>query len=505
MSNPIIIVWDCGATNFRTIAIDSSGKILAEAKSPNQSVPQIGGEKGWLIWEIESIFSRLCELTGEIAGKIDRNAVAGLIITTWGADAAPVDKEGNLVYPLISWQCPRTNALTERIRENKSAEDIFARTGYQILSFNTLLKIIWLKENAPEAWSRMYRMLTVPAILNHRLSGVFSVDPTMAGTSMAFSIANRDWDSDMLGLADADETIWPEMYEPGSVIGTILPEVARRTNLPADVKIVTGGHDTQFAMYGSGATINEAILSSGTWEILMGRTQPFEPDSQIFESGILVEQDAQKGLVDPQFLMMASGTLEWVKNRFWKNGSGDDIYPRMTGEAESVPAGSNGITFLANFMPQTGPGAPYNSPGAIIGLGVNSSRGEIYRAALEGLSMQLRNALEIFSRVLDWKAEAIRIVGGGSKNPLWNQIRADVTGLPIITTKQKEATVLGAALFALVGIGEYSSVEDAQKKIDFGESIIEPSTEEKAYEGVYTKYMNLVKNLGALYHGDSGR
>ncbi len=142
MSKPIVIVWDCGATNFRTIAIDIDGKILAEARKENHPIPQSDGQKDWLIWDIEAIFAELCKLTAEITDKIDVSAIKALTITTWGADATPVDKEGRLLYPLISWQCPRTNSLVDRIKQQIPPEEIFRRTGYQVISFNTLLKMI---------------------------------------------------------------------------------------------------------------------------------------------------------------------------------------------------------------------------------------------------------------------------------------------------------------------------------------------------------------------------
>lgn len=504
MSNSVVIVWDCGSTNYRAVAMGQDGRVLAEAKAPNQTIPQTDGKPEWRIWDIEKIFSDLCGLTAQVVRRIDAAAVKGLILTTWGADVAPVDREGRLVYPLVSWQCPRTGQIMDRIKKEHDAFDIFRRTGYQVLSFNTLLKLMWLNENVPGIWSRTHKVMNHTGILNHRLTGKFSVDPTMAGTSMAYSIAHRRWDNDLLKFAGTDESIWPETVEPGQVIGTVKPDVAAALGLPGTVPVFAGGHDTQFALYGSGAGPDEAILSSGTWEILLARTKPFEPDRRTFEAGILIEQDACKNLVDPQFLMMASGTLEWVRNRFWSGEPEEGIYEKMTAEAETAGPGSGGTVFLANFMPECGPAGRYNTPGSMIGLHLNSSRGEIYRAALEGLSFQLRHALEAFSETVGFRPRAVRVVGGGSKNALWNQIRADVTGLPVITVTHKEATVLGAAMFAFVGAGEFASLDAARAAIDVGQSQIDPSTARAEYEGLYQRYLRLVRNVGPVYHEKGG-
>ena len=128
-----------------------------------------------------------------------------------------------------------------------------------------------------------------------------------------------------------------------------------------------------------------------------------------------------------------------------------------------------------------------------------TSRGEVYRAALEGLSFQLRNALEVVKSSTGFNPRGIRVVGGGSKNGLWNRIRADVTGLPVTITSQKEITALGAALFAFIGIGAFSSIEQAEKNINFNEEIIEPSELKAVYEDKYREFMRIPEALREAY------
>jgi len=503
MAQPVMIVWDCGSTNVRAVAMDTSGKVLAEAKASNQTVSQPDGPPDWRIWDVDRIFSDLTALTARVAGKVPSGAIKGLAVTTWGAEAAPVDRDGNLVYPLISWQCSRTAPLMDWIKTKIDPREIFRLTGYQIMSFNTLLRLIWIRQNAPAVWGKTYKFLTITAILNHRLTGEFSVDPTMAGTSMAFNISRRRWENSLLALAGTDESIWPKMVEPGQAIGTVRPDLAGKMNLPAGLPVFAAGHDTQFALYGSGASADEAIVSSGTWEILSARIPRFEPDVQTCSSGILIEPDACGDLVDPQFLMMASGTLEWVRNRFYAGEPETGIYSKMTAEAQGVAAGSNGTVFLANFMPDSGPAAAYKTPGSIVGLNVNTTRAEVYRAAIEGLSCQLRNALEVFSQTLRFEPKAIRVVGGGSKNPLWNQIRADVTNLPVVTVTHSEATVLGAAMFAFVGLREFADINQARASIDVGEHRTMPSARRDEYEKIYQRYLRLIRTVGPVYHGQA--
>lgn len=501
MSEPIVIVWDCGATNVRAVAIDKAGKLLAQASQPNASVQQADGEPDWRVWDVTAIFEDLCRLTRQVVAKVDRDRIKALTITTWGADGTCVDATGEPTYPVISWQCPRTNDLVARIQRDIDPETIFRLTGYQLIPFNTLLRIWWLKENAPEAWDKAEKFLMVPGIFSRMLTGELSVDPTMAGTSMAFNVVTRSWDKTMLDYIGVDDSIWPAPVEPGQVIGTLLSAVAEKTDLPADLPVTAAGHDTQFALYGSGASMDQAVVSSGTWEILMVRTEAMEPTAEAFKSGIIIEQDASPGLVNPQFLMMASGALEWLKNMFWRGEGDEGIYDRMAGEARNVGPGSNGVVFLPSFVAETGPTARYRTPGTLTGLQLNTTRGEVYHAGLEGVSMQLRYALDVFSEALDFQAKGICIVGGGSKNTLWNQIRADVTGLPLTVTEHKEATVLGAAMFALVGVGEFDTIDQAQRDIPIEKSVVEPSSDSDKYQHSCERYVSLTQNLGPAYQG----
>ncbi|RJS86967.1 hypothetical protein CW704_04225 [Candidatus Bathyarchaeota archaeon] len=268
--------------------------------------------------------------------------------------------------------------------------------------------------------------------------------------------------------------------------------------MSSGVPVVAGGHDTQFALFGSGARMDEAILSSGTWEILGVRSDRFHPTSSSFENGLIFEADVQPDLWNPQLLMMGSGVLEWILDKVFPEAV-DKKYELMIREAEKEPPGSDGLIFIPSFVKETGPAKRYGTLGTILGLTLRTSRGQLLRSALEGLSFQLRHALEILKKEISAEIRGIRVVGGGSKNPLWNQIRADVTGLPIITTEQKEYTALGAALVAFIGIGVYKSLEEARKYVFSEERKIEPSGKEDIYKKLFERYMNALENLKNYY------
>jgi L-fuculokinase len=170
----------------------------------------------------------------------------------------------------------------------------------------------------------------------------------------------------------------------------------------------------------------------------------------------------------------------------------------MIDNAREIEPGSGGVIVVPSFMP-SGPNKPYETQGTILGLGLTTDRSQVYRAALEGLSFQLKQAVKAFYETFSFEPTAVRVVGGGSKNHLWNQIRADVLGLPVITTSCEEGTVLGAALFAMVGSGIARSIEEAKKMVEISTRVWEPSENWPYYQKLYEEYEKLPLFLASHY------
>lgn len=488
----VALVFDCGSTNLRVAAVSESGEIVAQASEPNGPVPQ-PGRADWLIWDVDAIWLKLCKLSRRVVEQLEGVRIAAVSVTTWGADGALVERDGSLAYPAISWQCNRTREVVPLLLELVSPEEIFRVTGYQVIHFNTLFKWLWIRRNEPEAFERAHTWLMMPGLIAHRLCGEFHVDPTSASTAMAMDLAKRDWSSEMLSLVGLDPGFFPEWVEPGEVIGHVTGEASKAAGIPEGVPVVAAGHDTQFAIFAAGASADEAVLSSGTWEILALRMDRFDPNDEALELGVLIEADVERGKWNPQLLMIASAVLEWLKRLAYPElGPGE--YARMVEEASSVAPGSGGLLFIPSFVPDSGPLAKYGVAGAIVGLRLGSSRGQLYRAALEGLSLQLRLALESLERAYGFRAKGVRVVGGGSKNELWNQIRADVLGKPVTVPRQSEATVLGAAIAAFKGAGVYSSMEEGLRRAAFGLRSYEPSRRAE-YDALYRRFTALLEAL----------
>lgn len=493
----VVIVLDCGATNLRSIAVESSGDLLAQASRPNETVPQ-PGDPGMGIWDLEVVWAKLCAATREVLGRTGNARVEGVIAATWGADGAPMSRDGSLTYPIISWQCSRTEGIAGEFSEMNDPWRIYRITGYQVMAINTLFKFMWLRENSPDSLDGANCWLMMPGLVESKLGARDHVDPTSASTTMAMDLGKMVWSEELLGIAGLGPDFFPEWRYPGEVVGEVSRKASGESGLPEGTPILAGGHDTQFALVGSGAGRREAILSSGTWEILAQRSNSFEPTRDAFEGGLIFEVDASRGLFDPQILMMGSGVLEWVQSTFFPDVQ-RGRYETMIELGGGVPAGSRGVRVLPSFVRDSGPSRRYGTRGTILGLQLGTRREDIYRAAIEGLSFQLRNALEVLSESTGNMPKSIRVVGGGSKNGLWNQIRADVTGLPVKTTSHKEATVIGAALVAFAGAGRFDSVESAAGEMDFSTTTFEPGPDREVYREEYFRYLKLPPALEPAY------
>jgi L-fuculokinase len=464
----IVIVFDCGATNVRAVAINSQGEILSSESFPNNTRPDPAYPK-YRIWDVEEIWDKMCKASQKVVSKIDKTRIAGVTVTTFGVDGTLFDKSGKMLYPVISWQCERTNPIMSNIDKYLPVSELYYESGVFPFSFNTINKLIWFVEEKPEIVEKSFSFLFMPSIFLLLLTGEMINDTTMAGTSMLTSLQTRGLSQSIINRIKFPlEKIGPPV-EAGTVAGKINSKAALETGIPAGIRVVATGHDTQFAIFGSGAEKNQPVLSSGTWEILMVRSEGFRSGQEQLDQGITTELDSRAGLYNIGNQWIASGILEWARKTLYSDIK-DNVYEYMVSGAEKVPSGSNGIKVIPKFYEEL----KGNPGGQILGLSMESTRHEIFRAMLEALSFRLaegKNALEIAG---GFRTESILCVGGGSKNRLWNQLRSDYTGVPLKIIDHKETTVLGASLFVQAACGNAASAEEARSVIKYNTEIIEP-------------------------------
>jgi len=471
MTHDVFVVLDCGATNIRAIAVDVVGEIVAKSAVPNAT--QAASENpAWHIWSLDEILGKFAQCCAVIRKDLDASGhrIVGLTVTTFGVDGALLDARGEMLYPVISWKCPRTVSVMNDIRRYFEPADLQRICGVGHFSFNTLYKLIWLKENRPDIVEQAAHWLFISSLITHYLTGVLSTDRTMAGTSQMFDLAKDRFSSEILEKIGIPTTLFPTIVNPGVVIGTLRESAAQRLGLPTGLPVTSAGHDTQFALFGSGAALNQPILSSGTWEILMARSAKVDTLALSTFPESTCELDSAAGFYNPGLQWLASGVLEWVKETCWRGVSSNEVYGQMIAEAEAVQPGCDGVRMLPELLT----GSNGIGGGGFSGLSIASSRGHLYRAALEALSSKLSHQLNELERLCGFTAERLVLVGGGSKNSLWNQIKADALKIPVQVISENEITVLGAALYGFFGLGYYPSPEAASTAVKREYRVFEP-------------------------------
>lgn len=466
----LVLCLDCGATNVRAMIVDDRGNIVGKASQPNATVPAPENAE-FHHWDADKILSQLETCSRNALAGVDASKVGAITITTFGVDGALVDAQGNLLYPVISWKCPRTADVMASVGKYISQEKLNRISGVGAFAFNTIYKLIWLKENRPELLEKASAWLFISNLLAFRLTGVMATDRTMAGTSQMTDLHSGDFSEEILGALGLKKSLFPKMVSAGEKIGSVTADAAARLGVPAGVPVISAGHDTQFAVFGSGAEKDQPVLSSGTWEILMSRSSKAELSAEDYADGATAELDADPALRNPGLQWIGSGIIEWVKSLCYKGES----YDVMDAEAAALPAGANGVSLVPDFLPS---GA---SKGSINGLILGRGRAHIYRAAMEALTFRLKSRLARLESVGGFKSDCLVLVGGGARNKVWTQIRADVLGIPVKVSKVSESTVLGAAMFAFAGAGAFPSPEAAREAFGISYETYLPGENAPAY------------------------
>ncbi|MDR2887321.1 MAG: L-fuculokinase [Bacteroidales bacterium] len=464
----IAIVFDCGATNVRAVAIDGNGTALAFDSYPNNTCPD-PFYSAYRIWDINEIWEKICKAAQRVIAKIPVSRIVGVTVTSFGVDGTLFDESGNALYPVISWQCERTVPIMANIEKYIPLQDLYMECGISPISFNTINKLIWFSEHKPELVEKSSIFLMIPSIFGYFLTGQMANDMTMAGTTMTTSLAGRKYSENIFKRINFPIEKMGTPVESGSIIGTVSAKASEETSIPKGIPVIAAGHDTQFAIFGSGAGINQPVLSSGTWEILMTRSENFSTGKKQLDLGITTELDSCSELYNIGNQWIASGMLEWARKILYSDIVGN-VYQAMETGAEKVPAGSNGVRVDPSFY-ELHNGMP---GGKITGLTMETTRHEIYRAMLEALSEKLAEGKKALEEAGGFKTDSIICVGGGSKNRLWNQLRANATGVPIKVIGHKETTVLGASFFVQAACGNFSSPEAARDTIEYSAEVFLP-------------------------------
>jgi xylulokinase len=410
----------------------------------------------------------------------------------------PISAAGDALCPIIAWYDNRSLPQAESLWERLGAERIFGITGQTRQAKFSVCKLLWLREHCPEVLRDARTWLCVADYALFRLSGSRVTDYSLASRTLAFDQSRRDWSGEMLAAAALEPRLFPAALPPGTIVGAITAEASGPTGLRVGTPVVTGGHDHLCGAVAAGVVSPGALLDSmGTAEAYILLTEAFAPSLALMNGGFSHYCHVVPGCyVLLGGLNASGGQVDWLVSQLWAEDPGssadrDRAFAAAIDAASAVSPGADGVVWLPHIAGSGSPWADDRSRAAVIGLTRAHGRGHLARALVEGLCFWMRENLDVLAAATGTRAGGeITAIGGGTRNGLWMQTKADVTGRSLRVVDVPEAAAVGAALLAGVGVGAYGDVSAAAASVRRGVTryVPDPSaraTYDRLYERIY--------------------
>lgn len=501
---PCIAGIDLGSTSLKAVVYDLDGHALAHASRPTELVHPDPDHPDWAIWRPEQIWGGVAECLREVTTKLgDPAEIKAVAVTGMGMDGVPVDRDGQWLYPFISWHCPRTAPQQQWWLKHVGAKKQFSIGGNPVWAFNTALRLLWMREHEPEILSRTDKWLLIEDFVNFMLCGEKATDYTMAASTLLFDLGRRAYSEELLAISGIDRALLADPRPSGTVLGAIHARAAEATGLRIGTPVVQGGHDMLCGALPAGAFRPGVALNIvGTWEmILTALDRPvLTPDAG--STGWWIDSHVARDRYAAIGCVVAGDMLEWFRRHFGlceaeraKSGGGAD-WDYLMAAAKEAPPGSGGAMFLPHFSGSTIPVVDPVSSGAFVGLRNFAGKGHLLRAMIEGLNYQFLQILGGLESAIGVAPDSFVAVGGGAQNAFWTQNKADMVGKPFEIPEIEEATPLGAAILAGIGAGLYRDEQEAFDRVYRRGRVLEPNLRLTAeYAERYQVYQRLYPAL----------
>jgi sugar (pentulose or hexulose) kinase len=501
---------DLGSTSLKAIIFDLEGRTIAAASRPTELSHLDPDHPTWAFWEPQKIWSGTAEAIREAVEKCDRpERIKGVAVTGFGMDGVPMDENGQWLYPFISWHCPRTEPQSRLFSEKVGAGHIFSVSGKQVLSIDTIYRLMWMNEHYPEIPEKTDKWLLIEDFINFMLCGRKATDFSMASCTSVLDQRNGTWSGELIKQAGVDIRLFPEVLPSGTFLGEVHEQAARATGLPQGTPVILGGHDYLCSALAVGAFKPDVVMDiTGTWEIIVQSSEKPNLSPEVFNAGLTVDSHVARNTFATIGSAISADMLEWFRRHYAHEekaaaqATGISDWELLMQRVEAVSPGANGVYFLPHFG---GAGSPINdnrSLGAFIGLSNTAEKGHMLRAMIEGLNYQSREILDSLESALKVSPGKIVAVGGVVRNSFWMQNKADITGKVIEIAGEEESTALGAAILAGIGTGLYRDENDAYEKTFRQGKTYYPdsSVGEK-----YSRYYEIYKQIYPALKGVNGR
>lgn len=490
----LLIGLDVGTSSTKGLLIDPAGQVVA---SESAHYPLQVPHPGWTEQDPETWWQATCQVLSKLSAHANQ-PVTGIGLTGQMHGAVFLDNDGIVIRPAILWNDQRTGAACETIEAVIGKTELRRITGNPALTGFQAPKILWLRDNEPAHYARVAHILLPKDYIRYRLSGAFATDVSDGAGTLLLDLKARDWSGTLLEKLHIPRHWLPDVYESPDISTTVSQAGAAASGMTAGTPIVAGAGDNAAAAVGSGIVKpGVALVSIGTSGVVFAHSDMPVPDT----SGALhCFCHAVPGAYHLMGVSLASGgSLQWFADHIATEEAAvakrldRNLHELLAAEADTVPAGADGLYFLPYLAGERTPHMDPNARGAWIGLTLSHDRRHMVRAILEGVAFSLRDSL-VRIQAQGINPEHLLLSGGGAHSPVWRSIIAAVLDKPVSVQRNQGGGAFGAALLAAVGTQVYDNVNQAvaamARKTD---------NREEPDEALAARYRDLYQQFTRLY------
>ena len=471
---------DLGTSAVKIVLTDVNGNMLnAVTKEYPVSYPA----DGWSEQEPADWWEGVVCGVRELLKSYDSKMIKGIGVAGQMHGLVVLDKDDNVIRPAILWNDGRSSAQTIYLNKNVGCNVLAEETANIAFAGFTAPKLLWLRENEPDNFSKVRKIMLPKDYIVYRLTGEFVTDYSDASGMLLLDVRNRKWSDKMCEICHIDRSLLPGLHESYEIVGTLKKTACDELGLLPTVKVAAGAGDNAAAAVGTG------VVGNGGCNISLGTS------GTIFISSDSFRMDGNNALhsfchADGGYHLMGCILSAASCNKWWMEEilhTGD-----YAGEQARInKLGTGNEFFLPYLMGERSPHNDPNARGTFIGLNMNTSREDMTRAVMEGVAFALRDSLEI-ARSLGMKINKTKICGGGAKSPLWRKIICNILNIEVERNIVEEGPGMGAALLAAIGCGEYKDTAEAVAACIAVKDCEEPDKElADIYTEKYGKYIQI--------------
>ena len=490
---------DIGTSGCKAVVFDAKGATLGAAYR-GYSVLTPG--PGYAELDSKEVMENCLVVTREAAAQAASDPVSGMSISSQGEAFTPVGANGEIIGNGMISSDTRASDLVEKVSEEFGKEKLYEITGHTAYSMFTLFKLLWLKENSPDVWGKSEGFHCYEDLFHLQLGLEPAISWPLAGRTMMFDVNSHTWNSEILEYMDLRESRLARPIPTGALVGKIPAEFAEKAGLPPGVKVYAGGHDQTVCALGAGVVEDgSAMYATGTVECICPVLSGMRRSRDLRESNLCCYDYTLPGKQTTVAYSLTGGNiLQWFKNEFGQPESakaaetGENVYELLM---DAIPEQETDLFVLPYFTPTGTPYFDAAATGAILGLKLTTTRGEILKALLEGVALEMRLNLDIMERS-GMRIERFIATGGGARSVKWTQLKANILNRPISVIEIDEAGCFGAAMIACSAetgtpLTELTAGKNKEK------TLITPIPEQvKIYDAKFEKYKNIYPTLKTL-------